>query len=175
MYLVLVGKISYRKKTYWPSCCEVRYGIDMEIQPFLFKVLEEFSFYKMSNSIVSHILLNGKQIPTKAKYHDKTFYICYLFFCWALSNFVHPCWESYHAFKIKITYMPPNICTTPTLGVGAKTCLPPRSIQKCSTPTLGVKKKYLLGSIKINAPHPCWYLSQKCHCKKRHEAIIGIY
>ena len=118
----------------------MRYGIDIEIQPFLFKVLGEFSLYKMANSIVSHILLNGKEIPTKAKYHDKTFYICYLFLCWALSNFVDPCWESYHAFKIKITYMPPNISTTPTLGVGAKTCLPLRSIQKCSTTTLGVNK-----------------------------------
>ena len=138
-YLVLVGKY-HIGKTYWLSCCEVRYGIDKEIQPFLFKVLGEFSFYKLSNSIISHILLNGKEIPTEAKYHDKTFYICYLFLCWALSNFVDPCWETYHAFKIKITYTPPNICTTPTLGVGAKTCLPPWSIHKCSTPTLGVKK-----------------------------------
>jgi hypothetical protein len=37
--------------------------------------------------------------------------------------------------------MPPNICTTPTLGVVAKTCLPLRYIQKCSTPTLGVNEK----------------------------------
>ena len=43
----------------------------MEIQPFLFKVLGEFSFYKMSNSIVPHIPLSGKEIPTKAKYHDE--------------------------------------------------------------------------------------------------------
>ena len=130
--------------TYWLSCCEVRYGIEMEIQSFLFKVLGEFSFYKMSNSIVSHILLNGKEIPTEAKYHDKTFYICYLFLCWALSNFVDLCWESYHAFKIKITHMLPNICTTPTLRVGVKTCLPLRSIQKCFTPTLGVNKNMLV-------------------------------
>ena len=38
---------------------------------FLFKVLGEFSFYKMSNFIVSHVLLNGKKIPTKANYHDE--------------------------------------------------------------------------------------------------------
>ena len=70
----------------------------------------------------------------------KTFHVCYLFLCWALSNFVDPCWEIYHILKIKITYTPPKICTTPTLGVGAKTCLPSRTTQKCSSPTLGVDK-----------------------------------
>jgi hypothetical protein len=30
----------------------------------------------------------------------------------------------------------------------------------------------LLGSIKINAPNPCLYPSQKFCCKKRYEAII---
>jgi hypothetical protein len=34
-----------------------------------------------------------------------------------------------------------HICTTPTLGVGAETCLPSRSTKKCSTPTLGVNTK----------------------------------
>ena len=37
-----------------------------------------------------------------------------------------------------------QICTTPTLGVGAKTCLPSRSTQKCSTPTPWVNPKTCL-------------------------------
>ena len=41
---------------------------------------------------------------------------------------------------------PTHKCTTPTLGVGEKHVIPPRSTQKCSTPTLGVNtKNYYLG------------------------------
>ena len=47
----------------------------------------------------------------------KTLHICYLSLYWALSNFVDPCSEIYHASKIKITYTPPNICYTSTLEV----------------------------------------------------------
>jgi len=52
--------------------------------------------------------------------------------------------------------------TTPTLGVGAKTCLPFRSIQKYSTPTLGVNTKNMLVRfpLKINAPSSLNYLSK---------------
>ena len=46
--LVLVGK--HIGKTYCLSCCEVRYGFGMEIHPFLFKVLGEFSFAKIKKN-----------------------------------------------------------------------------------------------------------------------------
>ena len=47
--LMLVGKY-HIGKTYWLSWCEVRYGIDMEIQHFIFKVLGQFFLIKCQNS-----------------------------------------------------------------------------------------------------------------------------
>ena len=110
-----------------------------EILSFLCKLLENFCFAK-NFKIYSNTSPHWWNFLPWLDIMIKTFYICYLFLCWALSNFVDPCWETYHAFKIKITYMSPNISTTPTLGVVTKTCLPLRFIQKCSTPTLGVNK-----------------------------------
>ena len=89
-----------------------------EILPFLCKLLEISCFVKILKLIAS-VLLNG-EISYQgiiSCYMLKTFHICYLSLLWALSNFVDPCWEFYHALKIKFTYTPPNICYTSTLEV----------------------------------------------------------
>ena len=52
-YISLCLREKHIGKRYCLSCCEVRYGFGMEILPFLFKVLGEFSFAK-KKSIVSH-------------------------------------------------------------------------------------------------------------------------
>ena len=57
--------------------------------------------------------------------------------------------------------MPPNISTTPTLGVGTKTCLSFRSTQKCSTPTLGVDKNMFDRFHKNKCSDLAKYFSQK--------------
>ena len=57
--------------------------------------------------------------------------------CW-------PLWEICHALKNQDHVHTTQICTTPTLGVGTKTCVPSRSTQKCFTPTLGVNTKTCL-------------------------------
>ena len=94
------------------------------------------------------------------------FVLSFVKLCW-------PCWESYHAFKIKITYMPPNICTTPTLGVGAKTCLTPRSIQKCYTPMVGVNKNMFVRFHQNKCSKSLLISLLKVLLqKKRHETII---
>ena len=66
---ILVGK-TYRKK-YCLSCCEVRYGFGMEILPFLFKVLGEFSSAKIYKKKFHSLTYSSMviEIPTKAKYH----------------------------------------------------------------------------------------------------------
>ena len=112
-------------KTYCLSCCEMRYSFGMKIQSFLFKVLGEFSFAKIKIKKIHRLTYSSMvtEIPTKAKiscYILKPFYFCCLLLHWVLSSFVDPCQEIYHAFKTKITYTPPNICITPTLGVGAR-------------------------------------------------------
>ena len=54
-YISLCLREKHIGKRYCLSCCEVRYGFGMEIHPFLFKVLGEFSFAKIKKkSIVSH-------------------------------------------------------------------------------------------------------------------------
>ena len=116
------------------------------------------------------------EIPTKAKiscYILKPFYFCCLLLHWVLSSFVDPCQEIYHAFKTKITYTPPNICITPTLGVGARHTFHLGSTKKkWYTPTPGVNK-YILVRLYQNKCSKCiWSLSQKFCSKKRHEAII---
>ena len=63
----------------------------------------------------------------------------------------------------------PKICTTPTLGVGAKTCLPFRSTQNCFTPTLG--KTFLLGFIHNKCSKSLFCISLKTLLQKRHKAI----
>jgi hypothetical protein len=68
--------------------------------------------------------------------------ICYLLLCWVWSSLVDPCWEIYHAPKIKITHTP-HTHAAPILGV-CKNMLPLRSTKNFA-PTLGVDKKILLG------------------------------
>ena len=67
-------------------------------------------------------------------------HLCCLFLHWVLSCFVTlmrhlSCsWNQDHVHTTQI-------CITPTLEVGAKTCFPFRSTQKCFTPTLAVNTK----------------------------------
>ena len=71
-----------------------------------------------------------------------------------------------------------HISTTPTLGVGAKTCFPSRSTKKCSTPTLGVNTKTCLRDFsihQINAPSSCCYLSKVLLQEKRHGAMQKLF
>ena len=105
--------------------------------------------FKNTKTLHDEFLYDKAWISTRAThviYARKT--STYMLLAFALS-FVKLCWpllEVCHALKIKITYTPPKICTTPTLGVGTETCLPSRSTQKCLTPTLGVNTKtYLIG------------------------------
>ena len=78
IHLVLVGKISYRKniltKLMWSEIWLWHRNPTFSIQ----STWRIFFFIKQQIQSFN-ILLNGKEIPTKAKYHDKTFYICYLF------------------------------------------------------------------------------------------------
>ena len=112
--LVACGYIFIRK-TCQLSCCGVRYGKTKEILSFLCKLLEISCFNKTSKLIAS-LLLWWNFLP-RPNIMLKTFHICYLSLFWALSNFVDPCWEIYHALKIKMTYTPPNTCYTSTLEV----------------------------------------------------------
>ena len=112
---------------------------------FYSKYLVNFCFDKMSKSIASHTPQWWEKFLPRPKDHVETLLHMLLVFVLSFVKLCFgPCWESYHAFKIKITYTPPNICTTPILGVVAKTCLPLRSIQKYSTPTLGVSKNMFI-------------------------------
>ena len=75
---------------------------------------------------------------------EKLRHICYLLLHWVLSSFVYPYERFVMLLKSRSCTHHPHICTTPTLGVGAKTCFPFRSTQKCFTPTLGVNTKTCL-------------------------------
>ena len=98
------------------------------------QALEDFYFDKTSKLIAS-LLLNG-EISYQSQiscYMLKTFYTCYLFLYWALSNFVDLCWEFYHALKIKVTYTPPNVCYASTLEVSKNM---PFNFHQINTPCL---------------------------------------
>ena len=93
--------------------------------------------FKIQNS--NSMLLNDMTIPTRAISSissSKPSHICYLFLHWVLSSLVDPCWASYHAPKIKITYTHIYISYSYTGNT-----LKYASIHhKSSTPTLGVDK-----------------------------------
>jgi hypothetical protein len=86
-----------------------------EIISFLCKLLENLCFDKTSKFIA--ILLVGQNSYQGQNTMLKTFHICCLSLYWALPNFVDPCWEIYHAPKIKITYTLPNKCYASTQEV----------------------------------------------------------
>jgi len=64
----------------------------------------------------------------------KTYHIYAACACVEFCRALWSLWETYHAFKIKI-------CTSSTLGLGAKTCFPFRSTQICTSSTLGLGAK----------------------------------
>jgi hypothetical protein len=130
----------------WLSCYEVWYSSDLEILPFLFKVFGEFILIKYK-TIVSHtpqLVSNSYQIQIwyLAKFKPSTYAACYCVEFW--SSRVDPCWEIYHAPKIKITYTP-HTHAAPTLGIH-KNMLPSRST-KNSAPTPGVGKNMFIREI----------------------------
>ena len=49
---------------------------------------------------------------------------------WALSNYLRPLWDSFHAFKIKITYTPYILKLTSTLDVTQKHVFHPHTKKK---------------------------------------------
>ena len=140
IYLVLAGKY-HIGKSYWLSCCGVWYSSGLEILPVLVKVLGEFVFEK---NIINHSITYSLVVINSYQSHIRicriqTFHML-LALCWVLSSLVDPCWEIYHAPKIKSTYTP-HICVASTLEV-RKTCF--SSTSKCLTPTLGVNTKICL-------------------------------
>jgi hypothetical protein len=67
-----------------------------------------------------------------------------------------------------------HIGTTPTLGVGAKTCHP--SIQKCFTPTLGENTKNILYRLPQNKCSKFLLLSLKYfHCNREAWAMKKLF
>jgi hypothetical protein len=114
----------------------------------------------------------------------KLSYICCLLLHWVLSSFVDPYERFVMLLKSRSHTHHPHILAAPTLGVGAKTCLPSRSTQKCSIPTWRWTQKNVRFSIhQINAPSSCCYLSKvllqkrgmglckSCHIKKERKKI----
>ena len=113
----------------------------------------------------------------------KTYHIYAACACVEFCRALWSLWETYHAFKIKIctsstlglsakTCLPfrsTQICTSSTLRLGAKTCLPFRSTQNCFTPTLG--KTFLLGFIHNKCSKSLFCISLKTLLQKRHKAI----
>ena len=132
-------------KTYYLSCCEVRYGFGMEIHPFLFKVLGEFSFAKIKKI---HSLTYSSmviEIPTKTKiswYILKSFYFCCLLLHWVLSNFVVCTLRDLYIMllKLKSHTLHPYMLNFYT-GGRRKKCHLFWSTQKYFILTLGLNKK----------------------------------
>ena len=89
--------------------------------------------------------------------------------CFALSlvKLCWPLWEVYHSVKNQDHVHATHICTTPTLGVGVKTCLPSRSIKNVLLLHWEWTQNMLVRfSIhRIIAPSFCCYLSKFC-CRK---------
>ena len=69
----------------------------------------------------------------------------------------------------------PHICTTPTLGVGAKTCFPFRSTQKCFTPTLGVTPKICFIGFPPNQCSKFLLLSLKSSIAEKRHGLCKSY
>jgi hypothetical protein len=129
----------------WLSYCEVWYSSNLEILPFPLIVLGEFILIKMlQNHSITYSI--GEQFLPKLKMISckiQAFHICcLLLLCWVWSSLVDPCWEIYHAPKIKITHTP-HAHATPTLGLRKKTCFFPFT-SKRFTPILGVNTKICL-------------------------------
>jgi hypothetical protein len=101
-----------------------------EIISFLWKLLEYFYFAK-NFKIYSNTSPHWWNFLPRPNIMIKTFYMCYLFLCWALSNFVDPCWDSFHTPMIKIHVHPNIIILTLALRVTQKHVLHPPN-----TPTL---------------------------------------
>ena len=142
----------------WLSCCEVWNSSNLEILPFLFKVLGEFVLIKYKTK-VSHTPQFGEQFLRKLNMTSckfQAFHICCRLLCWVWSSLIDHCWEIYHAPKIKITYTP-HTHATPTPGV-CKNMLPSRST-KNSAPTLGVDKNMFDREI-LHVLKRQWYLSE---------------
>jgi hypothetical protein len=97
------------------------------------KCYDESYMTKLEFLLEPYMLFRPAELP----------HICCLYcieFCQALLILMRDLSGSWNQDHVHTT----QICTTPILGVGAKTCFPFRSTQKCFTPTLGVKTKTCL-------------------------------
>ena len=97
-----------------------------------------------------------KQCPTKAKY-DRQGNLLYMLLAIVLSLVkpCDPCWEIYHALKIKIMYTP-HIPAAPTLGVRKNMfSIHPKMFYSC----IGNRHKNVF--VRINAPNSFKCLSWK--------------
>ena len=119
-YSICVNK--YQQQSCWLSFCEVWYGSNLEILPFLFKVLEEFVLIKIQNHIITYSSIGEQFLPKPNMISCKfqAFHICCLLLYWVWSSLVDPWWEIYHAPKIKIMYTS-HTHAAPVLGY-AQTC-----------------------------------------------------
>ena len=102
------------------SYCGMRYSKIIRTW-FLMSCYWRILFQKVKR--IATPLLCGKQCPTRAKY-DRLGNLLHILLVIVLSlvKLCDPCWEIYHALKIKITYTP-HISVAPTLGIDTKICL----------------------------------------------------
>ena len=86
---------------------------------FYWKILEVFILWKMKKNSLAP---QWYEIPTRAIYWHvfKNLTHMLLVLHWALSNCLRPLWDSFHAFKIKITYTPYILMLTSRLEVTQK-------------------------------------------------------
>jgi hypothetical protein len=122
----------------WLSCCEVWYSSNLEILPFLFKVLGKYVLMKMLQNHSITYSSHGEQFLLRSNITSRkfqAFHTCCLLLYWVRSSLIDPCWEIYHAPKIKITHTHIYMCSyTGSMQKHASIH------QKNSAPTLGVEK-----------------------------------
>ena len=105
-----------------------------------------FIFWKNTKMLHNEFMYDKAWIPTRAIHvikARKTSIYMLLVLHWVFSSFVDP-YERFVMLQNQDHVHSTHKCTTPALGVGAKTCFPSRSTQKCFTPTLGVNTKTCL-------------------------------
>ena len=101
-------------------CCRPTADVVWSKKPYF--LLQKYLGFLFCEKWKNSLAPQWYEIPTKAIYWHvfKNLTHMLLVLHWALSNCLRPLWDSFHAFKIKITYIPYILMLTSRLEVTQK-------------------------------------------------------